>query len=58
MWIERCKADGVDVTEYCGKGGVHTFALGGLTADRDLEREADDVLLTYIERTIGKVNKP
>ncbi|KAH0836928.1 hypothetical protein AYO21_01761 [Fonsecaea monophora] len=48
MWIAQCLADGVDVTEYSGKGAVHTFVLGGLTADAKLEEEADGVFLDYI----------
>lgn len=53
MWIERCRVDGVDVKEYCGRGGVHTFALGGLTADSRLEGEADAVLIKYIVDQVG-----
>jgi len=53
MWIQRCKEDAVDVTEYCGKGAVHTFPLGGLTADSKLENESDEILLDYIVKQVG-----
>lgn len=53
MWIERCKADGVDVVEYIGQGGIHTFMLGGLTADSRLEKESDDVMIAYITKQVN-----
>ena len=48
MWIQQCKADNVDVLEYCGKGGIHTFSLGGLVADKQLEKESDHVIVNYM----------
>jgi acetyl esterase/lipase len=53
-WIEQCKLDGVDVTEYAGKGAIHTFPLGGLTADSPTERLSDDILLSYIAKRVGR----
>ena len=52
MWIKQCRKDGVDVVEYMGKGGIHTFSLGGLAADGALERESDQVLFNYMLKCI------
>ena len=43
----------VDVVEYAGKGAVHTFCLGGLTAESSTEEESDRVLLNYIMQKEG-----
>lgn len=52
MWISTCQASNVDVTVYRGRGAVHTFMLGGLTADTQLELEADSVLMNYISQQV------
>jgi len=53
MWISKCERDGVDITTFVGKGGLHCFAMGGLGSDKALENESDQVILRFLQKIIG-----
>ena len=51
-WIGNCKLNGIEVEVYAGRGAIHTFPMGGLTADSFHEKESDEKMLDYIKRKV------
>jgi acetyl esterase/lipase len=54
LWIEQCKKDDVEVSVFVGQGGLHTFPLGGMVADRKLTRQSDEIILGYIQSRVQR----